>query len=83
MSEKVSEWLSELGLGQYAATFEKNAIDWELLPDVDQDALKDIGVEAAGHRLRILKAIAVLQSEQTTTLSSAKNQTTNEPSTIP
>jgi class 3 adenylate cyclase/tetratricopeptide (TPR) repeat protein len=78
MSEKVSEWLNGLGLGQYAATFKKNAIDWELLPDVDQDALKDIGVEATGHRLRILKAIAALRTEQSTALSPAKNQTTNE-----
>ncbi len=80
MSEKVSEWLSGLGLGQYAASFEKNAIDWELLPDLDQGTLKDMGVEATGHRLRILKAITALQLEQSSTLSLAENQPTNESS---
>ena len=83
MSEKVTEWLNGLGLGQYAASFKKNAIDWELLPDVDQDALKDIGVEKTGHRIRLLKAIAALQCEQSSTLSPAKNQSTNESSTRP
>lgn len=83
MSEKVTKWLNGLGLGQYADTFKKNAIDWELLPDVDQDALKDIGVEATGHRLRILKAIAALQTEQSTALSPAKNKSSNESSARP
>ena len=83
MSEKATEWLNGLGLGQYADAFKKNAIDWELLPDIDQDALKDIGVEATGHRLRILKAIAALQTEQSTALSPAKNQSTNESSARP
>jgi class 3 adenylate cyclase/tetratricopeptide (TPR) repeat protein len=57
MSKLVSEWLNDLGLGQYAAMFKDNDIDWELLIDVDKQTLKDIGVESAGHRLRLLKAI--------------------------
>jgi len=56
MSDKVSEWLDGLGLGQYTATFAKNAIDWELLPDLDQDALKEIGVDALGHR-RVIEEV--------------------------
>ena len=63
MSGKVAEWLENLGLGQFAAAFEENAIDWELLPDVDQNTLKDIGIKEAGFRLRIMKGIAALQSE--------------------
>ena len=50
------QWLTSLGLGQYAETFESNDIDWTLLPELDQETLKDIGVSSAGHRLRILKA---------------------------
>lgn len=56
-------WLESLELGQYSTTFEENAIDWELLPELDQETLKDIGVNAAGHRLRILKAASDLTAE--------------------
>jgi class 3 adenylate cyclase/tetratricopeptide (TPR) repeat protein len=64
MSLKVSAWLQELGLGQYSTFFEENAIDWELLPELDQETLKDIGVGVAGHRLRILKAAAAPTTDQ-------------------
>jgi hypothetical protein len=57
MSGKVADWLENLGLGQFAAAFEENAIDWELLPDVDQNTLKDIGIKEAGFRLRIMKGM--------------------------
>ena len=32
MSKQVTPWLEQLGLGQYAAVFEENDLDWELLP---------------------------------------------------
>ena len=64
MSQKVSAWLQELGLGQYSTVFDENAIDWELLPELDQETLKDIGVGVAGHRLRILKAATTLTTDQ-------------------
>ena len=67
----IAQWLEQLGLGQYAAAFEENAIDWEVLPDVNQETLKDIGIHAAGHRLRILKAIAALQPAHAATDSPA------------
>ena len=57
MSE-IRKWLEAIGLGQYADAFETNAIDMELLRQVDDQILKDIGVSAAGHRLRIRNAIA-------------------------
>ena len=63
MSGKVSAWLEDLRLGQYAARFKENAIDWDLLSDLDQETLKDIGVDTAGHRLKILKAAKALQIE--------------------
>lgn len=66
MSEAVAAWLQQLGLGQYASLFEDNDIDWELLPGLDQDVLKDIGIRSAGHRLRILRAAAALQSPDLT-----------------
>jgi class 3 adenylate cyclase len=59
MSE-IRQWLETIGLGQYADAFETNAIDMELLRQVDDQILKDVGVSAAGHRLRIRNAIAKL-----------------------
>ncbi len=52
----IGQWLESLGLGQYAKAFEEHAVDPLLLPDLDHEVLKDIGVKAAGHRVRILKA---------------------------
>jgi len=57
----VETWLEQIGLGQYRDLFAKNDIDWELLPELDQETLKDIGVASAGHRLRIIKAARALQ----------------------
>jgi hypothetical protein len=59
MSE-VREWLEAIGLVQYADAFEANDIDIDLLGQVDDQMLKDIGVSSAGHRLRIRNAIAKL-----------------------
>jgi predicted ATPase/class 3 adenylate cyclase len=56
----VRNWLEAIGLGQYADAFETNDIDTELLPQIDDQMLKDIGVASAGHRLRIRNAIAKL-----------------------
>ena len=58
----VHQWLASIGFGQYAVAFEENAIDWELLPKLNQEILKDIGVKAAGHRIRILEAIEKLDA---------------------
>src|SRR6516164_5168897 len=59
MSE-VRKWLEAIGLGQYGDAFEANKIDLDLLRQVDDHILKDIGVSAAGDRLRIRNAIAKL-----------------------
>src|SRR6476620_6808155 len=68
MSE-VRKWLGAIGLAQYADAFETNDLDIDLLGQVDDKLLKDIGVSSAGHRLRIRNAIAKLgaqvQSEST------------------
>jgi class 3 adenylate cyclase len=57
---KVREWLEAIGLVQYADAFAANDIDIDLLGQVDDQMLKDIGVSSAGHRLRIRNAIAKL-----------------------
>jgi len=47
MSE-IRKWLETIGVGQYVDAFETNAIDLDLLGQVDDQILKDIGVSAAG-----------------------------------
>jgi len=59
MSE-IRNWLEAIGLGQYADAFEANEIGMDLLRQVDDQMLKDIGVSIGGHRLRIRNAIAKL-----------------------
>jgi class 3 adenylate cyclase/predicted ATPase len=56
----VRNWLEEVGLPQYADAFEANDIDTDLLTQIDDQVLKDIGVSSAGHRLRLRNAIAKL-----------------------
>lgn len=60
MSDSVSKWLDEIGLGQYTAVFAENEIDWDLLPDLDQEFLTAIGVRVVGHQMRILKTAKTL-----------------------
>jgi predicted ATPase/class 3 adenylate cyclase len=55
----ISAWLDGLGLGHYAAVFVENAIDLDVLVDLNETDLKRLGV-ALGHRKRILRAIAAL-----------------------
>ncbi|KAA3631826.1 MAG: hypothetical protein DWQ08_04370, partial [Proteobacteria bacterium] len=62
MSNSVATWLERIGLGEYRGQFLAHHIDWELLRDLDQATLKDIGVSSAGHRLQILKAIRELDA---------------------
>nr|MDQ2999534.1 AAA family ATPase [Chloroflexota bacterium] len=52
----IRQWLGALGLTQYGDAFEANDIDLSLLPDLNDQALKDIGVASTGHRLRLLAA---------------------------
>lgn len=63
MKDSVTQWLEQLGLGQYADAFVEGAIDWDVLPDLDHEVLKELGVQPPGHRLRILKAIQTLGDE--------------------
>ena len=69
MSGKVSKWLVDLELGQYAAAFKENDIGWDLLGEIDQETLKDIGITSAGHRLRILKGIKTLNPGKVASIS--------------
>jgi class 3 adenylate cyclase len=56
----VAAWLEGLGLERYAPAFRDNEIDWDTLPKLTAEDLKDLGVVLGGHRRKLLHAIAAL-----------------------
>ena len=56
-------WLRSLGLGKYEAAFRENEIDETVLPGLTHENLKELGVTALGHRLKLLDAIAALHND--------------------
>jgi class 3 adenylate cyclase/tetratricopeptide (TPR) repeat protein len=52
----IGAWLKGLGLGRYEAVFRDNEIDTNVLTELTEQHLSDLGV-ALGHRLKILRAI--------------------------
>ena len=59
----VGAWLQGLGLERYVPAFRDNEIDWEVLPRLTSEDLREIGVAAIGHRRKLLDAIAALGAE--------------------
>jgi hypothetical protein len=56
-------WLRSLGLGRYEAAFRENEIDETVLTSLTEEHLKQLGVTALGHRLKLLDAIAALRDD--------------------
>jgi class 3 adenylate cyclase len=57
----IATWLHGLGLSEYEQAFRENAIEFEILPELTADDLKEIGVIPVGHRRKLLAAIAALR----------------------
>jgi hypothetical protein len=62
----IGAWLRGLGLGQYEAAFRESKIDVDVLPELTEADLNQLGVPL-GDRKRLLKAIASLGSAETIT----------------
>ena len=56
MSEQVSKWLDGLGLGQYQANFIEHQVGMQILTEIGDADLREMGVSALGHRKALLKA---------------------------
>jgi SAM domain (Sterile alpha motif) len=50
-------WLRSLGLGKYEAAFRENEIDETVLSSLTHETLKELGVTAVGHRLKLLDGL--------------------------
>ena len=59
----VADWLRELGLERYEATFRENDVNAEVLRDLTAEDLEELGVGTIGHRRRLLVAIAKLNGQ--------------------
>src|ERR1700726_327761 len=71
----IGSWLRSLGLERYEAAFRENEIDETVLPSLTHETLKELGVTAVRHRLKLLGAIAALGSDGATKPRSADEAT--------
>jgi SAM domain (Sterile alpha motif) len=76
-------WLRSLGLGKYEAAFRENEIDETVLPSLTHETLKELGVTAVGHRLKLLDAVAALRADASGKAASADAATTSNPPSLP
>jgi class 3 adenylate cyclase len=60
----IDDWLRGIGLEQYAQTFRDNAIDGDVLSDLTDEHLRELGLPL-GARLKLLRAAAALRTGQT------------------
>jgi class 3 adenylate cyclase/predicted ATPase len=73
----LGNWLRGLGLERYEAAFRENEIDETVLPSLTDEHLKELGVTALGHRLKLLDAVAALRADTGTKWASAGPATTS------
>ena len=60
MADNIQAWLADLELREFAEAFAENGVDLALLPDLNNDDLKDMGVGRVADRKKILKAIEAM-----------------------
>ena len=60
--QQIADWLEKLGLSEYAQRFADNDIDFTILGDLTDPDLEKIGIASLGHRRKLLRAIADLET---------------------
>jgi class 3 adenylate cyclase/predicted ATPase len=60
--QQIADWLGKLGLSEYAQRFAENDIDFKILGDLTDQDLEKIGIASLGHRRKLLRAIANLET---------------------
>lgn len=63
-AKELKQWLSKSNCQQYYHRFIENGITYDLLPELDSEALKELGVLKLGDRLKLEIAISQLKSEK-------------------
>jgi class 3 adenylate cyclase len=67
----LGDWLRSLGLERYEAAFRENETTEKVLPNLTAEDLKELGVNALGHRRILLDAIAALRGDTQASLPKA------------
>ena len=60
----IADWLSQVGMHEYAQCFAENGIDFDIVTDLTDQDLEKIGVTSLGHRRKLLRAIANLKAAE-------------------
>ena len=60
--QQIAEWLEKLGMPEYIQRFTDNDIDFTILSDLTDQDLEKIGIASLGHRRKLLRAIANLET---------------------
>ena len=63
MAREISNWLSELGLGEYQEKFVENEVDLDAARDLTEADLRELGIPM-GPRKKLLRAIVGLTDGQ-------------------
>jgi class 3 adenylate cyclase/tetratricopeptide (TPR) repeat protein len=62
MADDIAKWLEDLGLGQYVQAFADNEIDLDVLPELAEEDLRELGLPM-GPRKKVLRAIGGAQAK--------------------
>ena len=63
-SVSVAVFLNNIGLDQLKDIFEKEQITMDILVEMGHEELKDVGINAYGHRHKILKGVEKLMASK-------------------
>lgn len=66
----VARWLSENKVGHLANVFKANDIRSDVILDLNQGSLKEMGIKSIGERIRVLNAVKVLRQRNSLCLMS-------------
>ena len=78
---EVKDWLTQLGLQEHDDLFRENGVDLDLLPELTNDDLKDMGIVRLRDRKILIKAIDELKSTQVET-SARQTDLARQPSPV-
>lgn len=74
----VLRWLVENKCAQHAQTFAVNDIRGDILLDMDQSTLKEMGITAVGDRIKILNGVKALRAKVSSSKAAKNNQFAND-----
>jgi len=64
-ASELQDWLAQLNLQQYRGIFMHHELYLDVLPDIDENTLKSIGISNNEHRIKILKGTKLIVRDDT------------------